>query len=147
MKKLLMTKGTAILLSVCAATALCANFVGACSDDEDDIYYGEEFKTRAATTANSSGDASVYRLNSPLYTVTKAPFKFSKKMTQYATFSYVIIANDAFNGFNVRVTKTDTETITSVQYRDACSLLLRKAAAIPVFIHSTSFSPPFSFPT
>lgn len=105
MKKLLMTKGTAILLSVCAATALCANFVGACSVDEDDIYYGEELKTRTATTANSSGDASVYRLNSPLYTVTKAPFKFSKKMTQYATFSYVIIANDAFNGFNVRVTR------------------------------------------
>lgn len=44
MKNLLKTKGTAILLSLCAATALCANFVGACSADDDDIYYGDELK-------------------------------------------------------------------------------------------------------
>ncbi len=44
-----------MLLSVCAAMALCINLAGSCSaDDEDDIYYGDELKTRAKATRSES---------------------------------------------------------------------------------------------
>lgn len=55
MKKLLKTKGTAILLSVCAATALCVNLANSCSGDEDyDKYRGDELQTHAAATRSVS---------------------------------------------------------------------------------------------
>lgn len=57
-KKKRFSKGkAAVLLSVCTATVLCANLVGACSADDDDIYYGDELKTRAKATRGVSGDA------------------------------------------------------------------------------------------
>lgn len=43
------------MMPVCDTTALCTNFVCACFYD-DNAYYGDELKTRAAATANSSSN-------------------------------------------------------------------------------------------
>ncbi len=65
-KRFLTTGKTAMLLSVCAATALCVNLVNSCSADDDDVYYGDELKTRAKATRSASSespgtdDSSVY---------------------------------------------------------------------------------------
>ncbi len=110
-KKSFKTSKTAILLSVCAATALCANFVGACSADDDDIYYGDELKTRATATRGVSGDAQVSdRYNAPADTLTYVDFIFVDKTqpTQSCTFAYTVYT-DGFHTFGVNVNDGENE--------------------------------------
>lgn len=45
-----------MLLSVCATMALSVNFLGSCSADDEDVYYGDELKTRAKATRSASGE-------------------------------------------------------------------------------------------
>ncbi len=98
----------AIQLSVCAATALCTNFVGACSADEDDIYYGDELETRTKAT-RSVGEGGIISYD---YSIDGGPMSITEYINQAndltATITFEWDGNDVAS--NVQV---NTEITTS----------------------------------
>lgn len=99
------------MLSVCVATALCTNFVGACSVDGDDIYYSDELKTHAKATRGVSGDAQVSdRYYAPADTLTDVDFIFvdHAQPNQSCTFAYTVYT-DGFHSFGVNVNDGENE--------------------------------------